>query len=403
MVVERRVMKWWLWTLLLVLVIGGMAVASLSSDHPEWTQAVRWADARRLQWQQEGCPVLHGSAEAGCSRTDYRAAAVAVGHLSSAQRDRITALVDGDEGAGAGEVEPELVAATRDIIAALRRGSRRELDVDPTQRRLGPKAEAGVIDAIALHGAFGALRLGARDLARRDVDAAVALLRDGIAAAVDLSSTGIGVERLIGQQAIADLAVVFDDELLRQCSAPSLKEIDAALQLASAAMPPPGDFLEREMAHWIAVIRESPDLTTADLGVRGWWVAWRHGFSPRSYAVTQLCERLALMRRMQQMAPDDAGWSSRVVALRWLEERFRELPRDYTSLLQHVEFERTARRATASLGQLRQAIAFHLDQPMPEIPDPLGDGPFEVEIDGDTATITSGETDVRRTARRKVR
>ncbi|MCA8953867.1 MAG: hypothetical protein KDE27_30425, partial [Planctomycetes bacterium] len=182
----------WFWlTLLALLILAGMVVGSLSAEQPEWQVAQRWLGDRQREWQHEGCPVLGGDALAGCSRTDYRAASDLAAKLPEALSKIVGKLIDSGY-----DPDPDTLAATAATVAALRRGAHRAEDIDPDAPRLGERALATMVDVFAMQVGFGALRLHAR--VADSPPAAVGLLTDGLAAAIDLAAAGIGIERAIG-------------------------------------------------------------------------------------------------------------------------------------------------------------------------------------------------------------
>ena len=90
-------------------------------------------------------------------------------------------------------------------------------------------------------------------------------------------------------------------------------------------------------------------------------------------------------------------------ALRAMQDGLAREPTSYLGLPNVFDQERGVRRLRTALAELRQAIAFHLRRPVPELRDALGDGVLTVEIDGDAATFRSADSDVARKAVRSGR
>lgn len=392
-------MSKWLWIPLGLSVVAGMVWASVVAEHPEWERARRWLDERRQAWRQDGCPVVQGWPSEGCSRADYRAAASAAAALPEDLQRHIEFAIDSDWQYEGRSRHDEL----GHVVAAIRRGAGRFGDVDSAEPRLGQQAIHVMVDVQAMLVAFGALRLTARHTAQEDPQAAAEVLVDGLAAAVDLASAGIGVERIVGQKVALDVIGDFDDDLLGAIGREPLQRLGRALEDVGSALSVSDDFLERELAHKIVYLLEDRDLRADDLGVHRMWT-WRHGFSLRSYAIAQVCDQLELVRASRHAAdPRTSTWPKREATLRQLGAELARLPRDYLSMPDTTEIERTSRRASAALGQLRLAVAFHLRDPLPELPDPLGEGPIRVEIDGDAASFRSADAEIARDAVRNPR
>ncbi|MCR9248257.1 MAG: hypothetical protein NXI31_24780 [bacterium] len=390
-------MSKWLWVALGGLTICGMVWASLLADTPGWDEAQRWYAERRLAWQQDGCPVVSGWPKNGCSRADYLAAS----KLADAMSDDLVIRLSAIEGEG--ELTAEDRAAVAPVIAVLRQGAARIDDVDEHRARFGPLAVDAMVDCISMHNALLALRVTARSTAREDQAAAAELLRDGITVAMDFATAGTGLERLIGINAVDLLARDFDDATLRALEVPALQKLGRALEDIAAVLPPVDDFFEREIAFKVAYVQDGGALDSADLGVPR-WETWRHGFSMRSFVISQVCLELDLLNGARERAdPKTATWPERQQALAWIQAEVEKQPMTYMMRRSFADFEKTRRQAAAALAMLRQAVAFHAGAAVPEMSDPLGGAPIRVTVAGDTATFASAEQGYERTARRTPR
>lgn len=374
------------------LVIAAMTFASFSDDAPEWGAVENWLAERQGEWRTDGAPVVAEWPKEGCSRHDYRRAAELAARLPDVGDDRVTLLASEPEAPDGARLTPAQIQELAPIVAAIRAGAGRIQDVDRQRPRLGIDAATAVLDVLALQRAYGAVRLTARELARTDRAAAAALLLDGITAALDTATAGIGVERLIGQQGVLWLCEEFTDAMLAELDRSRLEKLDRALQDLIAVHPIGDGFLEREIAHRAACTGDDQRFDPAALGLGRRWVAWRHGFSMRSYARSAIVEQLELLERSRRRAPiATATWTERRHALDTLKDELRAAAHTGFMLPDAADIEESCRRAGVALRLLRLAVVFHLGEPLPQLRDLLGDGMLQVEIDGDRARFASAD------------
>ncbi|MCA8975008.1 MAG: hypothetical protein KDC98_09815 [Planctomycetes bacterium] len=407
-------MKSWFLSCVVVLVIVAMAFASLlgsESGGAEWRQAVRWAEERQRQWQGDGCPVLQGDPGPGCSYEVYREAARLAAALPRSVRDRIAALTEDAPQVGAAAaterstdaaIDDELIAAVAPIVAEVRRGTRRMLDVSPETPRFG-RADGDMIDVIDMRDAMLAVRVTMRGLSSRDAVAATELWIDAMAAALDLGSAGVGVESLIGYMALQEFVEELGDDWLRGCGRPVLASLLAALQGQDERPVPARGFFECDLVGLIAFVEDRPSLSFSDIGVGDPWEIVRHSFSARACIESRVVARLEALRLAELRASPAASWPARKAALEFVAASERASPYSHFMAPVSSEPELLVRKARAALSQLQQAVAFHLGLAVPELPDPLGDAALKIEIDGDEAVFTSAEPAVRRAAVRRAR
>ena len=388
----------WLWIGIGMLALAGMVVASLTSTPSSaWDAAVKWADERISTWEGDRFPVLGGRPEVGFSPADYREACRLVEALPGDLRARI----DGS-GDGGGVLDDRDIEAIAPIVAAMRRGARRTRDVDRGKPRFGLCAmerEQFGWEVIPQATALKALALATRSACAHTPGEALPLLLDELSAAGDLACAGPGLLQLVGQGALGSSTRAVSDDWLRAVDDETLGALGAALAEADAALAGSARFLERELANSIRVIAESPNLTANDLCLDNPLQLWSHGFSARVLATSILAQQLEQWQDCFGALGPGASWPEYEAA----SASFLAATGDQVSpalALPSPDVERTRHEARAAIVQLRQAIAFHRGREIPELADPLGTGPMQVEVDGEQATFRSvGAAFVRRARR----
>ncbi len=380
------------WTLLVVLVLGAMLVASLSADSHGWQASVRWASERAAQWRREApeCPVLHGEAKAGSSRAGYEAAARLAAGVNGKQLDRLRELVEATGDAGLPTAEDrELLATLAPAAEALRVAAHQQgTDGGGVTPAAWPTSD-GLFELLGLH---AALLLQARDQTRNgDLVGAFDCLLDGLACGVDLTTFETPLVQSIGAFVVQKIVLAFEEALLQQADIALLARLADALAKADAALTVESRMPAQAAVHVVSMLREKPVVDAQDLGMATPLCAWRHGFSVRRSGMARAEQLTALVQRFERESTPSETWPSRRLRLLAVVAEDRANNSDLFSpfLERAVELEEQRREASAHLRLLRLAVAFHRRAPLPDLQDPLGEGALTVTTAGDSATFAS--------------
>ncbi len=376
-------------------IAAAMFVASwLARDDPQWQQAVAWARTRAQQWEQDGCPVTCAPHLPRNARNDVAEALLLV-HTWPADLAQ-QAAIHGEPVL----LSAEQVASTAAVVAALRRAAHRADNFAPGSERVG-QIDPPDLEILELNAAFGALcgaAAACRTTAPRE---AAAILGDGLVTAADLLSAGFGIERLLAPAFLLAVIDGHDDALLGTLAPADLQQLDATLVQVVASWPPDGDWIERELAHGILYLEHAETLDPRVLGLRSYWQTWDAAFSTRRFAKRALEQQLQDWLRIgAHLRLPGTSESDRETMLHGLAASFRRTQVGALSSQDLVRMLDINREALAALLLLRGAVLFHLRQPI-DLPDPFADGPLQVQIDGDRATLRSARPDLQRICERR--
>lgn len=382
--------------LVLPIVVVMFVASWLARDDPQWRAAVDWARAQERRWSQDGCPVVSAPLLPGDAREEFAEALRLARSWPSDLRQELSDHADAEPFA----LSTEQVTAAADAVAALRRAAHHTENFAIGSRRVGPDCKP-LDDLLEFRDVFRALRGTAGNRAAVEPRAAFAVLLDGLVAAADLATAGIGIERLLGGLMLQEVATAIDDPLLRAAEPIDLEHLDTVLSRILACWPPEGDWIERELAHTILFLEEAETVRAEDIGVRSYWQTWVAGFSPRGYA------RLAAQAQLQQwqrvepsLRLPGTSHADRITMLSGLAASF---GRQQAGSLAHVDLVATLdihTKALTALQLLRGAVQFHQGRTI-DVPDPFGAGPVQVVTDGARANLQSVQPDLRRLCERR--
>lgn len=381
---------------LLLLVVAAMFAASwLAREDPQWRAAVDWARARERQWSQDGCPVVSAPILPGNAHDDFEQALRAV----AAWPEELRRALEQPNQPGSA-LSAEHVAAAADAVAALRSAAHRSENFAIGSRRVGPDSNP-LGDVASLREAFSALCGTACARAEAEPHAALAILLDGLVAAADLATAGIGIERLLGAQLLQQVTNAIEDRLLRAAEPLALEHLDTVLGRILGCWPLHGDWIERELAHSILFLEEAETVRADDIGVRSLWQTWSSGFSPRRFGKQVAASRLQQWRHIAPTLrlPDTTKADGRTMVV-GLTASFQRQHAGALDQVNLVEILYIHDKASTALHLLRAAVHFHQGRPIDE-PDPCGDGPLQVVTDGQRANLLSVEPDLRRFCERQ--
>ncbi len=366
--------------LLLGVVQTGARADASWQELRHWVAAEQAAYAAR-SWQR---PVLWGEGAGGDAFAAYAEALAVAAAQRRDQKDLIPLLHTPAKVTA--ERRAELLAAWAPAVAALQRGARCAAARPPADPRDGFAAHTqNLLDA---RWVVNVAMLQARDrLAVGDGHGAVTLMLDAATFGADHLRSPLLIDQMIGVAMVAIATTeVWTDERLRALGPQDLRLLGEGLQRLDAQLPVilPYDgellFLGSHFARWI----DSGSPASLD----GWALpsAWRYGFSTR----WMLADAFLVQRGMARAIRDaDAGWIGRRAL--WAELAARAASSSNPVVQQTMPnleaAERNLREVVTQVRLLRLAVAFQRGEALPELADPLGEGPLTAQRSADDAEV----------------
>lgn len=362
------------WTLLAVAILVAMVAASMTAAPSDWQQVEQWARARRAQLTAEAstCPVLAGEPHPSDRAAAYQRAMRLVAALPSACRTRLQALRE-DPQAGPPTAADRLVLAS--LVPAV-------LALDEAVRATGGAwpTTVAIDDLFGLWAILDAVLVGGRAGGAWSVPAVLMVLACGL----DHVGAGELLQQVAGLR-IAELALeACDDAWLAAVPSGDLGRLAKALAAADLALPVVSEVPALVAVQLAEFLAAHETVEPMDLGMNSPLGAWRHGFSVRRSGMARTSQLVADVHAFEAATPPAEAWSARQVRLARLVARDRANNADIFMPFLHMalEVEEGRRRTSGKLRLLRLAVAAAAGQALPELADPLGEGPLRIEGEG---------------------
>lgn len=193
------------------------------------------------------------------------------------------------------------------------------------------------------------------ELAQGRPDAALQRTADLLTFARDQMLLGLGCHEMQGSKNVSLCCATWTGDTLAALPPPQLRTFAEVLQRLDAELPP-ARATDKECRLVVDIVMRDPPAT---------------GVEPHQLA--------AYVDAMRSLPAPDAAWPVRERALA---KASRCLGEQHAAVMDLALLEYMRRAALAELRLLRMAIAHHLGEAMPPLPDPFGDGALTVTDDG---------------------